>query len=114
MGKILNSWSLFSFAEDFGTVVNKKQWEPEEGAPFSTLSFRPSKDSTKATYVHFSSNLGELSGKQLKEQRDDLQIVQIEVAPDVLARRAAKGQQLESYKLCRKGELDYGEEIDLW
>ena len=114
MSKILNSWTLMEFGTEFGRVVNRQEWNPEGGQPFHTLSFRPSKESNKATYVHYSSKMGELSPKQLKEQKDGLQIVQVEVDEETKASRAAKGQQLESYKLCRKGELNFGEEVELF
>lgn len=112
--RIINSWSLIAFAGKFGKVINKKYRTPENGTPFPTLSFRPSKDSTAATFVHFSSKLGDLDASQLKAMKDDLQIVQYDVEDDVLASRAEKGFQLESYILCRKGQIDYGEEIDLF
>jgi glucan phosphorylase len=112
--RIINSWSFLAFAGEFGKVINRQHWTPAEGAPFETLSFRESKDTTKAKYVHFSKQLGELSNKELKDQMGDLQVVELKVDPEVLASRAEKGQQLETYKLCKKGQIDFGEEIDLF
>ena len=108
---IINHWSFLAFAGEFGKVINKQVWTPEEGSPFATLSFRLSKDDTKAKYVHFSSKLGELSKEQLKTLRNELQVIQREVDAETLARRAAKGQQLETYILCKKGQIDFGEDL---
>ena len=111
---IIKSWSFLAFAGEYGKTINRQTWTPEKGDPFETLSFRQSKDTPEAKYVHFSSKLGVLSNKDLKDMMGDLQVIQRKVDPEVLARRAEKGQQLESFILCKKGTFDFGEEVDLF
>lgn len=103
-----------AFAKAFGEVINEQVWEPADGDPFKTLSFRESEDTGTAVYVHYSSKLGEISEEELIREVDNLQVVELVVDPETLARRASKGQQLESYRLCRKGELNFGKRIHLF
>ena len=62
----------------------------------------------KRTFVGFGKSLaGGLSLQEIVRQKDDLQVVQLTVEPDVLAKRQAAGKQLESYALCKKGECSW-------
>ena len=115
--RIINHWSFIGFAEQFGKVVNRQTRTPENGDPFETLSFRHSRednDPHAAKYVHFSSKLPYMSNKDLKEQMNDLQVIEWETSPEVAAARAEKGYQVETYILCRQGQVDFGEEVDLF
>ena len=92
---IKNSWSLISFAKAHGRMkvapfVNKKTNES-----FKSCAFLSSEG--EVTLVAFSSNLGELTPKQIAEQKDDLQVVQLESG---------------SFKLCKAGH-DTWEDVDL-
>ena len=92
---IKNSWSLISFAKAHGRMkvapfVNKKT-----GDCFKSCAFLDSEGGI--TLVAFSSKLGELTPKQIAEQKDDLQVVQLESG---------------SFKLCKTGH-DTWEDVDL-
>ena len=92
---IKNSWSLISFAKSHGRMkvapfVNKKT-----GEAFKSCAFLSPEG--EITLVAFSSKLGELTPKQIAEQKDDLQVVQLESG---------------SFKLCKTGH-DTWEDVDL-
>lgn len=90
------SWSLMAFAKKFSKMkVTKPFTNPNTGEIFRSCAFV---DNTGAvTLVGFSSNLGELTPKQIASQKDNLQIVQLESG---------------NYKLCKAG-TDNWEEVDL-
>ena len=114
--EIIQHWDFAVFTAEKGRALSKKYHTPENGTPFATLVCRQSKEVTDphaATYVHFGKSVGELDKAQLKSMWKDLQVVQMEVSPKALANRAAKGYQLETYVLCKKGTVDFGEEIDI-
>ena len=92
---IKNSWSLISFARSHGKMKVAPFVNKETGEAFKSCAFLSSDG--KVTLVAFSSNLGELTPKQIAEQKDDLQVVQLES---------------DSFKLCRAGH-DTWEEVDL-
>ena len=92
---IKNSWSLISFAKSHGKMkvapfVNKETGEAFKSCAFLSLD-------GEITLVAFSSNLGELTPKQIAAQKDDLQVVQLESG---------------SFKLCKTGH-DTWEDVDL-
>ena len=97
---IKNSWSFFEFCRANGkmkrgtfTTVDPDTHQPRT---FQSLVFP---DSPKGmTFLSFSSNLGELSHAELKAQRADLQVVELESG---------------TFKLCRKGEGAWEDE-DIW
>lgn len=60
-------------------------------------------------FVGFSSNLGELSNREINLMKDDLQVVQLAVDPEVAEKREANGQQVETYRLCKQGENSWEE-----
>lgn len=110
---IINSWSLIAFAREFGPkMFTDDCTNKETGEVFQACSFGRSRDASDKTLVHFSQNLGALSTAEIAAQKDSLQVVELAVKPDVLARRKAKGQQLESYILCTVGENSWSE-VDL-
>ena len=92
---IKNSWSLISFAKSHGRMKVAPFVNKETGEAFKSCAFLSSDG--EVTLVAFSSNLGELTPKQIAEQKDDLQVVQL-----------GSG----SYKLCRAGH-DTWEDVDL-
>lgn len=84
---IKNSWSLLSFARmkgkmQVGSFVNK-----ETGEPFKSTIFTD--NAGNRTFVAFSSKMGELTPAQIAEQKDKLQVVELESG---------------NYSLCRQGE----------
>ena len=92
---IKNSWSLISFAKSHGRMKVAPFVNKETGEAFKSCAFLSSDG--EVTLVAFSSKLGELTPKQIAEQKDDLQVVQLESG---------------SYKLCRAGH-DTWEDVDL-
>ena len=92
---IKNSWSLISFAKIHGRMKVAPFVNHETKECFKSCAFLSSDG--EITLVAFSSNLGELTPKQIAAQKDDLQVVQLESG---------------SFKLCRAGH-DTWEDVDL-
>ena len=92
---IKNSWSLISFAKSHGKMKVAPFVNKETGEAFKSCAFLSSDG--EITLVAFSSKLGELTPKQIAEQKDDLQVVQLESG---------------SFKLCKTGH-DTWEDVDL-
>ena len=92
---IKNSWSLISFAKAHGRMKVAPFVNKETGECFKSCAFLDSEGGI--TLVAFSSRLGELTPAQIAEQKDDLQVVQLESG---------------SFKLCRAGH-DTWEDVDL-
>ena len=94
---IKNSWSLISFAKAHGRMKVAPFVNHETKECFKSCAFLSSEG--EVTLVAFSSNLGELTPKQIAEQKDDLQVVQLESG---------------SFKLCKAGHgKDTWEDVDL-
>lgn len=91
---IKNSWSLIAFAKTHGKMQVGKFSNGDTGEIFKSCIFTDS-DNTR-TFVAFSSKMGELTPKEIAQQKDDLQVVQLESG---------------NYKLCKKGES--WEDVDL-
>ena len=73
---IKNSWSLLAFAKQFGPKMQVGEFSNKEtGEVFKSCIFD---NGDTRTFVSFSSNLGELSPKQIAAQKNDLQVVQCE------------------------------------
>ena len=92
---IKNSWSLISFAKSHGRMKVAPFVNKETGEAFKSCAFLSPEG--EITLVAFSSKLGELTPKQIAEQKDDLQVVQLESG---------------SFKLCKAGH-DTWEDVDL-
>lgn len=100
--RIINSWSLIAFARTFGSDLRVGTCKTSDGTAFQACSFSNGKD---RKLVHFGKSLeGGLEFEEILAQRDTLQVVELEVDADVLAKRKEKGVQLESYTLCKVGE----------
>ena len=94
---IKNSWSLISFAKAHGRMKVAPFVNKETGECFKSCAFLDSEGGI--TLVAFSSKLGELTPTQIAEQKDDLQVVQLESG---------------SFKLCKAGHgQDTWEDVDL-
>lgn len=111
MNGIKNSWSLINFARIHGQMkladfTNQETGETYKGAAFVNPE-------TNATcFVNFSSKMGEMSAAEIAAHKDELQVCELNVAPDVAARRAANGRQAESYCLCMVGQNAW-QDVDL-
>ena len=92
---IKNSWSLLSFARAHGRMKVAPFVNKETGEAFKSCAFVDSEGAT--TLVAFSSNLGELTPKEIAAQKDSLQVVELESG---------------SLKLCRQGNSSW-EDVDL-
>ena len=89
------SWSLVAFARSngrmkIGSFVNK-----DTGESFKSCMFVDAEGNVQKV-VNFSSNLGELTPQQIIDQKDSLQVVQLESG---------------TYKLCKAGST--WEDVDL-
>lgn len=84
---IKNSWSLLAFARMKGKMQVGEFVNKETGDTFKSCIFTD--DDNNRSFVAFSSKLGELTPRQIAEQKDNLQVVQLESG---------------NYSLCRQGE----------
>jgi len=113
---IKNSWSLLAFARAHGKpqLGSFESVDPDSGEVrhFKSVIFTDPSNPTNKCFVSFSSNLGELSAKEIAERKDNLQVVELNVSPEVEARRAEKGFQKQSYSLCAVGQNSW-QDIDL-
>lgn len=97
--KIKNSWSLLSFAREFGPKMQVGEFvNSESGDKFKSCIF--TKGDTR-TFVAFSSKLGVLSPKEIAAQKDNLQVVLCETKD---------GDDM--YSLCHQGQ-DSWEDVNL-
>ena len=92
---IKNSWSLLSFARAHGRMKVAPFVNKETGEAFKSCAFVDSEGAT--TLVAFSSNLGELTPRQIAAQKNNLQVVQLETG---------------TFKLCKQGTNSW-EDVDL-
>lgn len=93
---IKNSWSLVDFAKSHGQMkVTNELVNSNTGETFKSCAFVGTGGAV--TLVGFSSNLGELTPKQIAAQKDGLQVVELESG---------------NYKLCKRG-TDSWESVDL-
>lgn len=97
---IKESWSLISFAQSHGKMQLGSFVNEDTGETWKSCIFTDPTSGNR-TFVSFSRNLGELSAKEIKEQKDDLQVVQCETK-----------EGNEMYSLCKKGQNSW-EDIDL-
>ena len=96
---IKNSWSLISFAREFGPKMQVGEFSNSEtGDKFKSCIF--SKGDTK-TFVAFSSKLGVLTPREIVNQKDELQVVLCETKDGN-----------EMYSLCHQGQNSW-EDVDL-
>lgn len=96
---IKNSWSLIAFAKSFGPKMQVGQFvNKDTGETWKSTIFTKG---DQRTFVAFSRNLGELTPKEIAQQKDDLQVVLCETK---------EGNDM--YALCHKGENTW-EDVDL-
>ena len=110
MNGIKNSWSLISFAKSHGKLKIADLKNAETNEEYTGLAFVS--EGNAPCFVNFSTNLGVLSPSEIVARQHELQVVELNVAPEVAARRAAKGRQAESYCLCAMGNQAW-QDVDL-
>ena len=86
MPGIRKSWTLLGFAKEHGKMQLGKFTNSETGEVFKSTIFTDSEGNRK--FVHFSRNLGELSGSQIVAMKNELQVVELESG---------------SFSLCKQG-----------
>lgn len=101
---IKDSWSLLAFARMKGVPHPNTSKNSETNESFNNLVFID-KDNNR-TFVAFSSKLGELSPAEIKAHKDELQVVKLNPDPET-------GKE-GGYLLCKAGNLNIGEAIDLF
>lgn len=89
---IKNSWSLISFARQFGKLATGECTNHDTREVFKACTFTKA-DGTR-TFVSFSSKLGELTPREIAERQHSLQVVKLESG---------------NYKLCNQGENTWQE-----
>lgn len=96
MKGIVNSWSLIGFAQAHGkmqigsfTSVDAQTGEVKHFKSCVFTDPTNPDNKTNKTFVSFSSKLGELTPREISEQKDNLQVAELEGG---------------HYSLCKKGE----------
>lgn len=103
--RIIASYSLFAFAQKFGSDIHTGICTPATGDKFPSCIFS---DGNRRTFVDFGESLKQgLTFEEIVAMADDLQVVQLAVDPEVLERRRNAQRQLETYKLCKKGDSSW-------
>ena len=98
---IKNSWSLVAFAQSHGKMRVGTCTNQSTGEQFQACAFT-APDNTRL-FVSFSRNLGEMSAKEIAEQKDSLQVVE-----------CTTKEGATMYSLCRQGNGDlWGDEVEL-
>ena len=84
---IKNSWSLMAFARSHGKMQVGDFVNKDTGEQFKSCIFTNPTDQSRL-FVAFSSNLGEMSAKEIADRKDSLQVVELETG---------------TFKLCNVG-----------
>ena len=93
---IKNSWSLLAFAKSHGKMQVGEFANKETGETFKSCIFTNPEDQSRC-FVAFSSKMGELSPKEIAEQKDSLQVVELESG---------------NFSLCKQG-VNTWDDVDL-
>ena len=86
---IKNSWSLLSFARTHGKMQVGDFVNKETGEAFKSCIFTGPADQNNKTFVAFSSKMGELTPREIIEQKDNLQVVELESGNFSLCKQGA-------------------------
>lgn len=92
---IINSMSLMAFARENGKMQVGNFTNKDTGEQFKSCIF--TKPDGTRTFVSFSSNLGELTPREIASMKNELQVVELDSG---------------SYKLCKQGQEAW-EDVDL-
>lgn len=99
--KIVNSWSLMAFARAKGPKMQVGEFtNKESGDKFKSCIFTDKEG--ERTFAAFSSKLGELTPRQIVEQKNELQVVELET----------EGYENHHFALCKQGQNSW-EDVDL-
>ena len=93
---IKNSWSLLAFAKSHGKMQVGEFANKETGETFKSCIFTNPEDNSRC-FVAFSSKMGELTPREIMEQKDSLQVVELESG---------------NYSLCKVG-VNAWEDVEL-
>ena len=85
---IKNSWSLLAFAKSHGKMQVGEFANKETGETFKSCIFTNPEDNSRC-FVAFSSKMGELTPRQIMEQKDSLQVVELESGNFSLCKQGA-------------------------
>ena len=85
---IKNSWSLLSFARTHGKMQVGDFVNKETGEAFKSCIFTNPEDNSRC-FVAFSSKMGELTPREIIEQKDNLQVVELESGNFSLCKQGA-------------------------
>lgn len=85
---IKNSWSLLAFAKSHGKMQVGDFVNKETGEAFKSCIFTNPEDNSRC-FVAFSSKMGELSPREIAEQKDSLQVVELESGNFSLCKQGA-------------------------
>jgi hypothetical protein len=85
---IKNSWSLMAFAKSHGKMQVGDFVNKETGETFKSCIFTNPEDNSRC-FVAFSSKMGELSPREIVEQKDNLQVVELESGNFSLCKQGA-------------------------
>ena len=110
--RVIKGWDFKAFRNNYGEVRRPRYVNSQTNTEFTKLAFEK-KDSTGWCFVGWSQEMGELTNEELKAKVDELRIVQLEVPEEEIARRKEAGLQLETYKVCEKGNYNQWEVIDV-
>lgn len=89
---IKESWSLISFTKAHGKMQVGQFVHEDTGETWKSCIFT-NPENGERTFVSFSRNLGELTPQEIKEQKDELQVVECETK---------EGNQM--FSLCKAGQ----------
>ena len=84
---IKNSWSLLAFAKTHGRMQVGEFVNGDTGEAFKSCIFTNPEDQSRC-FVAFSSKMGELTPREIMDQKDSLQVVELESG---------------NYSLCKQG-----------
>ena len=85
---IKNSWSLLAFAKSHGKMQVGEFANKETGETFKSCIFTSPEDNSRC-FVAFSSKMGELTPREIVEQKDSLQVVELESGNFSLCKQGA-------------------------
>lgn len=97
MKGIVNSWSLIAFAKTHGSMQVGEFTSSVDGKGFKSCIFTDKANPANKTFVAFSSKLGVLTPKEIAQQKDSLQVVELESG---------------NFSLCKQGANSW-EDVDL-
>ena len=85
---IKNSYSLLAFAKSHGKMQVGEFVNKETGEAFKSCIFTNPEDNSRC-FVAFSSKMGELTPREIAEQKDSLQVVELESGNFSLCKQGA-------------------------